>query len=155
MDGEIDLTKWSRDYYEESKRLRREALEIADTYKGNPLRFTLSNGILMDVEITKSDIKTIVGKNTNDNLFNAVKNAWARNLESYLKWALYEGWRKTTDGKHPESAYFAYYSRRLGAKTYLCLRRMKSSGVYKPYAFIDQQTFDNEKDSVIKEKPPL
>ncbi len=155
MDGKVYMTKRSRDYYEESKRLRREALEIADTYKGNPLRFTISNGILMDVEITKSDIKTIVGKNTNDNLFNTVKNAWAKDLKSYLRGALYEGWRNTVDGKHPESAYFAYYSRRLGANTYLCLRRMKSSGIYKPYAFIDQQTFDNEKDSIIKEKPPL
>lgn len=155
MDGKTINQIQSRDYYEESKRLRREALAIADTYKGNPLRFTISNGIFMEVEITKSDIKTIVGKNTNDNLFNAVKNAWARNLESYLRGALYEGWRKTTDGKHPESAYFAYYSRRLGANTYLCLRRMKNNGVYKPYAFIDQQTFDNEKDIIIKEKPPL
>ena len=111
-----------KDYYLESKRLRKEALEIAETYKGNPKRFSISNGIEMDIEITKSDIKTIVSKNTTDNLFNTVKNAWAKNL---------------------------------GANTYLCVRRMKSNGIYKPYAFIDQQTFNNEKDNIIKEKPPL
>ena len=65
-----------KDYYLESKRLRKEALEIAETYKGNPKRFSISNGIEMDIEITKSDIKTIVSKNTQDNLFNAVKNAF-------------------------------------------------------------------------------
>lgn len=144
-----------KDYYLESKRLRKEALEIAETYKGNPKRFSISNGIDMEVEITKSDIKTIVSKNTQNNLFNAVKNAWAKNLEGYLLGATYEGWRKTADGKHPESAFFAYYSRRLGANTYLCVRRMKSNGVYKPYAFIDQQTFDNDKNNIVKEKPPL
>lgn len=84
-----------KDYYLESKRLRKEALEIAETYKGNPKRFSISNGIEMDVEITKSDIKTIVSKNTQDNLFNAVKNAWAKNLEGYLRGATYEGWRET------------------------------------------------------------
>ena len=84
-----------KDYYLESKRLRKEALEIAEIYKGNPKRFSISNGIDMEVEIT------------------------------------------------------------MGANTYLCVRRMKSNGVYKPYAFIDQQTFDNEKNNIVKEKPPL
>ena len=54
-----------RDYYSESKRLRSEVLSIADGLKGNPMRFTIDNKITMDVEVTKSDLKTIVGKNTN------------------------------------------------------------------------------------------
>ncbi len=46
------------EYYIESKRLRAEVMQIADALKDNPLRFTVTNGITMDVEITKSDLKT-------------------------------------------------------------------------------------------------
>jgi len=49
----------------------------------------------------------------------------------------YVGWRTTKDGKHSEAFYFAYYSRELGARTYLCMRKMKNGGVFKPYAIID------------------
>ena len=45
-------------YYIESKRLRAEVMQIADALKDNPLRFTVTNGITMEVEITKSDLKT-------------------------------------------------------------------------------------------------
>ena len=44
------------DYYKESKRLRAEVLVQAETLKGNPLRFTVNNGITMEVEITKTDL---------------------------------------------------------------------------------------------------
>ena len=54
------------DYYNESRRLRSEAMLLADELCRNPLRFTITNGITMDVEITKSDLKTIVSKNTQD-----------------------------------------------------------------------------------------
>ena len=37
---------------------------MADSLRDNPLRFTVTNGITMDVEVTKSDLKTIVSKNT-------------------------------------------------------------------------------------------
>ena len=67
----------------------------------------------MDVEITYADIKGIVGKATRDEKFNAIKNALARDIEGYIEKATYEGWRPTKPGKHAETAYFAYYSRRL------------------------------------------
>ena len=57
----------SEDYYKESKRIREEVLQQADSLIGNPLRFTITNGITMDVEITKSDLKTIVSKASRDN----------------------------------------------------------------------------------------
>lgn len=47
-------------------------------------------------------------------------------------------------GKHPETAYFAYFSRELGEKAYLCIRKIKNTGLFKPYAIIDQKTFDAE-----------
>ena len=47
-------------------------------------------------------------------------------------------------GKHPETAYFAYYSKELEAKAYLCIRKIKRTGLFKPYAIIDQKTFDAE-----------
>ena len=76
----------ARDYYLESKRLRAEVLSIAEGLKGNPMRFTIDNDeIRMDVEITKSDLKTLVGKNTGDDKFNAIKNALARDIEGYLR----------------------------------------------------------------------
>ena len=56
----------------------------------------------------------------------------------------YEGWREVIPGKHPETAFFAYYSRELDSKAYLCVRKMKNSGIFKPYAIIDQKTFDAE-----------
>ena len=50
------------DYYKESKRIREEVLEQAELLKGNPLRFIITNVITMRVEITKTDLKTIVSK---------------------------------------------------------------------------------------------
>ena len=69
------------DYYVESKRIRKEVLEMAEVLKECPLRFTITNGITMDVEITKSDLKTVLGKNVRSNKFNAIKNALTRDLQ--------------------------------------------------------------------------
>jgi len=66
------------DYYLESKRIRNEVLQLAEQLKGRPLRFIITNGITMRVEITKNDLKTIVSKNVSDNKFNAIKNALAK-----------------------------------------------------------------------------
>ena len=63
---------------------------------------------------------------------------------SHFEKAKYEGWREVIPGKHPETAYFAYFSRELGAKAYLCVRRIKNTGLFKPYAIIDQTMFDAE-----------
>ena len=52
------------EFYAESKRLRAETLRMAEALKNNPMRFVVTNVITMDVEITKSDLKTIVSKNT-------------------------------------------------------------------------------------------
>lgn len=143
------------DYYRESKRLRAEALEIAEQYKDNPLRFSISNVIDMDVEITKADIKTIVSKASNDNKFNAVKNALARDIPGYLRKAEYAGYRETEEGKHNETAYFTYFNRRLAGKTYLAMRRMKDGGYYKPYAIMSEQVFNAKIGNLKKEKPPV
>ena len=132
------------DYYNESKRLRSEVMRMADALRDNPMCFTITNGITMKVEITKSDMKTIVSKNTQDNRFNAFKNLLARDIKGFLEKSEYEGWREVIPGKHPETAFFAYYSRQLGAKAYLCVRKIKNTGLFKPYAIIDQNTFNAE-----------
>jgi hypothetical protein len=141
------------DYYKESKRIRAEVLQEAEFLKGNPMRFTISNGITMEVEITKSDLRTLVGKSTRSNKFNAIKNALARDIVGYLNKAEYLGWRTVIEGKHPEAAYFAYYSRELGARTILCMRRMADGGMYKPYTIISQQMFDAEVKNLKKGTP--
>ena len=132
------------EYYSESRRLRDETMQMADSLRDNPLRFTITNGITMDVEVTKSDLKTIVSKNTQDNRFNAFKNKLAQDIRGFLEKAQDEGWREVIPGKHPETAYFAYFSRELGAKAYLCVRKIKNTGLFKPYAIIDQNMFDAE-----------
>ena len=73
------------EYYKESKRLRAEVLAQADDLKDHPLRFIITNGITMEVEITKTDLKTIVSKASRDNKFNAIKNALAKDIRSYLE----------------------------------------------------------------------
>lgn len=140
-------------YYKESKRLRAEVLLQAESLKANPVRCTIENGITMHVEITKSDLRTIVGKSTRSNKFNAIKNALARDIVGYLHKAEYLGWRAVIVGKHPECAYFAYYSRELGAKTILCMRKMSDGGIYKPYAIISQPMFDAEVKNLQKRTP--
>ena len=138
------------EYYIESKRLRAETLRIADGLKDNPMRFVVTNVITMVVEVTKSDLKTIVSKNTQDNRFNAFKNKVAQDIRGFIEKAVYEGWREVIPGKHPETAYFAYFSRELGGKAYLCVRKIKNTGLFKPYAIIDQNTFDAEVKSLRK-----
>ena len=129
------------EYYIESKRLRAEVLIQAELLKGSPLRFIITNEITMHVEITKTDLKTIVSKNVGDDKFNAIKNALAKDIPGYLAKATYLGWRPVAEGKHIESAYFAYFSRELGCRTILCMRRLADGDVYKPYAIINDYTF--------------
>ena len=120
------------EYYIESKRIRKEVLEMAEVLKEHPMRFTITNGITMDVEITKSDLKTVLGKNVRNNKFNAIKNALTKDIRNYLEKAEYLGWRPVAEGKHMESAYFAYYSRELGCKTFLCMRKLEDGNIFKP-----------------------
>ena len=143
-----------RDYHEERKRLRKETLGMAESLKDNPLSFSVRNGINMDVVVTKSDIKTIVGKNTTDSKFNAIKNKMAQDIKGFIRKSKYEGWREVVKGKHPETAYFAYYSRELGTKAYLCMRKIKSTGKFKPYAIINEKMFHAESHNLHKNKPP-
>ncbi len=131
------------DFYRESNRLRKEVLQMADALKYSPLRFTITNEITMEVENTKSDLKTIVSKASRDNKFNAIKNALTKDIPSFLKKSKYLGWRYVKDGKHEESAYFAYFDRKIGVRTILAMRKMKNGGPYKPYAIIDQYVFEN------------
>ena len=48
--------------------------EMAEVLKECPLRFTITNGITMDVEITKSDLKTVLGKIAGTGVNNAENN---------------------------------------------------------------------------------
>ena len=64
--------------------MRTEVLQQADALKGHPLRVIVKNVITMDVEVTKSDLRTLVGKSTCSNKFNAIKNALARDIIGYL-----------------------------------------------------------------------
>ena len=68
----------------------------------------------------------------------------AQDIRGFLEKSVYEGWREVIPGKHPETAFFAYFSRELGGKAYLCVRKIKNTGLFKPYAIIDQKTFDAE-----------
>jgi hypothetical protein len=129
------------------------ALSIADSLKGNPMKFSTDNGIHMEVEVSKSDLKRIVSKATSDNKFNAIKNKLAQDITAFIAKAKYEVWRNEIEGKHPEAAYFAYYSRSLGAKAYLCMRKMQGSA-FNPYAIINQIMFNNEIVNLRKDKPP-
>lgn len=145
----------ARDYHAEAVRFRADVLKDADKLKGNPLSFSFNNGISGQMEITKSDMKTLVSKNTADNKFNAFKNLLAKDIKGFVEKATYEGWRETLQGKHSETAYFVYYSREWGAKAYLCVRRMKGTGLYKPYAIINEQMFSHDVGDLHKGKPPL
>ena len=142
------------DYFVESRRLRALVMAKAKELKGNPITFVITNGITMHVEITNSDLRVIANKNTRNNKFNAIKNALAMDIKGYLEKAEYVGWRPTVDGKHFESAYFTYFSRDLGCKTILCMRKMRVGGIYKPYAIIDEYTFEARIDSLVKGTPP-
>lgn len=93
------------DYYIESRRLREETMRMADELKDHPMRFIVTNVITMDVEITKSDLKTIVSKNTQNNRFNAFKKKVAQDIRGFLEKSKYEGWREVIPGKHPETAH--------------------------------------------------
>lgn len=141
------------DYYVESLRLRAVVINKAKELIDHPMKFTIYNGIFMNVEVTNSDLRSLANKNTRNNKFNAIKNALAMNIQGYLEKAEYLGWRPTIEGKHIESAYFAYFSRELGCKTILCMRKMKQGMMYKPYAFIDQYTFDINVSDLKKETP--
>ena len=55
-----------------------------------------------------------------------------------------KGWMPPVDGKHKESLFFAYYSRKSGKKLILCLRKMKDTGRCKPYAIISSKTFNHD-----------
>lgn len=147
------VKRTSDNFYDESKRLRAEVLQQAELLKERPLRFTITNGITMNVEITKSDLKTIVSKASHDNKFNAIKNALAKDIRGYLEKAEYLGWRKVADGKHDESAFFAYFDRKVGVRTILAMRKMKNGGPYKPYAIIDQFAFETNVGELQKGTP--
>ena len=136
------MKRTDNDFYIESKRIRSEVLQMAENLKTHPMHFTIINVITMEVEITKSDLKTILSKNVRNNQFNAIKNALAKDIRGYLEKAEYLGWRPVAEGKHMESAYFAYYSREFGCKTYLCMRRLADGDIFKPYAIIDEHTFN-------------
>ena len=147
------MNRTQDEYYAESRRLRAVVMDMAKELIDHPKTFTIYNGILMNVEVTNSDLRSIANKNTRDNKFNAIKNALAMDIQGYLEKAEYLGWRPTIEGKHIESAYFAYFSRELGCKTILCMRKMKVGQVYKPYAIIDQYTFEARVIELQKETP--
>ena len=56
--------------------------------------------------------------------------------------------------KTQETAYFAYFSRRLGGTSYLVMRKMKDGGYFKPYAILNAQMFNEKRHLVKRERPP-
>jgi len=68
--------------------------------------------------------------------------ALSARLGAKVQKSQYLGWRNVVDGKHEESAYFAYFDRTVGIRTILAMRKMKNGGLFKPYAIIDQHAFD-------------
>ena len=149
------LTPFQKDaLHKRSKEIRNEVLQMANHLVGNPKHFHLSNVIEIDVEVTKSDLKTIVSKNSENELFNVFKNTLAKDIEGALRSSNYEGWRYVKEGKHPEAAYFVYYGKENEVKAYICLRKMKYNGKFKPYAIVDERTFVNELGQMIKGMPP-
>ena len=132
-----------------------ELLEYGDTLKNRPLRARFSNVIEGEIEITKADIKTIAYKNVPDVAFNEEKNMLALDIPRFIATSIFLGWADTVPGKHPEAAYFAYFSKQTRHEFILCLRKMKATGRFKPYAIISREIFNvNLECRVIhKEKP--
>ena len=121
---------------------QRQLLSYGDTLKHKPLVTYFSNVIEGELEITKADIKTIAYKNNPDNSFNEEKNVLALDIPGFIASASYLGWAKTIPGKHPETAYFAYFRKTTKHEFILCLRRMKNSGRFKPYAIISRRQYN-------------
>ena len=130
-------------------------LNYGNTLKDHPLRVLFTNVINGELEITKGDIKTIAYKNIPNIDFNIEKNHLALDIPGFISNATYLGWAETVHGKHPESAFFAYYSKRTHYEFILCLRKMKSTGRFKPYAIISRIAFeiDIAGREIHKEKP--
>jgi hypothetical protein len=119
-----------------------ELLSYGDTLKGNPLRIRFSNVIEGELEVTKGDIKTIAYKNIPDIEFNEEKNKLAQDIPGFIASADFLGWADTVPGKHPETAFFAYYSKTTKKEFILCLRKMKDTQRFKPYAIISREKFN-------------
>lgn len=134
---------------------RRQLLLYGESLKHKPLVTYFSNVIEGELEITKADIKTIAYKNIPDNSFNEEKNILALDIPGFIASASYLGWADSVPGKHPETAYFAYYSITTKYEYILCLRRMKCNGRFKPYAIISREIFnyDLTRRVVHREKP--
>ena len=115
-------------------------MQQAESLIGHPIHTVVDNVITMNVEITKSDLKTIVSKASRDNRFNAIKNELAKDIIGFLKNSQYLGWRSILSGKHGESAYFVYFDHQNGIEAILAMRKMKNGGPYKPYAIMDRPT---------------
>lgn len=120
----------------------KDVLCYGDSLKGRPILEPFSNVIEGTLEVTKGDIKTIAYKNDTDSKFNEEKNKLAKDIPKYIATASYYGWARTIPGKHPEAAYFVYYYKKTHHKLILCLRKMKASGRFKPYAIISKEAFD-------------
>ena len=119
-----------------------DLLGYGDSLKGRPILESFSNVIEGVLEVTKGDIKTIAYKNTADPTFNEEKNKLAKMIPEYIATSSYVGWSKTVPGKHPEAALFVYYYKVTNLEFILCLRKMKSSGRFKPYAIINREAFE-------------
>lgn len=137
------------------ERTKNELLSFANSLKGDARIVKFNNVIEGELEISKADIKTIAYKNAQDNDFNIGKNILALDIPNFISNSTFLGWAYPIQGKHPESAYFAYYSRTMNKEFILCLRKMKSSGRFKPYEIIDRKKFNHDMNTrtIYKEKP--
>ncbi len=134
-----------------------ELLNYGEFLKDHPIIIPFSNVIDGELEVTKRDIKILAYKNIPDAEFNTEKNKLAQDIHRFIATADFLGWADTIPGKHPEAAYFIYYSKVTKREFILCLRKMKSTRRFKPYAIISREKFniDLKGREIHKEKPSL
>ena len=136
---------------------------MAEALKEHPLHFTITNGITMNVEITKSDLKTVLSKNVRDNKFNAIKNALAKDIRGYIEKAEYIGWRPVAEGKHMESAYISLIIREIFAvkRFFVCENSktaISSNLMQSLTSILSMQVLvncENKKNSVLTSRLPI
>lgn len=150
-------TRTKDEYWAEAKRLRELLIEKASYLKNNPITRSFSNAIEGTLEITYSDVKRLVNKNTSDNKFNAFKNVLAQDYEHIIDKGHYEGYSLPDEGHHEEAIYFAYYSRKYKANAYVVLKKMHGTKKFKLHAIEDEHTYSYRvaNKEIIKEIPTL
>ena len=129
-----------------------QILENASSQIGS---YTFTNEISGTYEVTRKDLRNLIHKIGQDKDLAEIKTEVANNIRSIVETGEYVGWSAPDDGKHPEVAYFAYYSKELSKKVYLGMRFMKSEKTFKPYAIYSEDGFKERVNKIEKGKPTI